>query len=346
MNDAKKKLLLIAYRAIGDFIYTAPMLPYLFEKFDVHLECTEKVLSLVHDDPRFTSVTVFPYPQVSSMEERERLVQERWKHVRELVKADAELNLNGTLEAACIAEKWQDEFNWPVGERRVRYGVNGFYDAIWARLGTLVPRPFDTTGLYFTEKYEGWVKGWRKHHEGKFLVMIPMAGTTAQKKFYGAVDLARRIVDKYSDAVVFLTGDQTDEAPKDHDRIRVISSGSFPIKQVVLMAREVDMVIGPETSLLVAAGMWGTPKVFLATTSSVYQMTQYQKNDFSIQAPIWCSPCHRAIYEDTDCESMVRDSEGKALYPACTKLFDLNEIMKRVDHVYVNLRKSPANAKA
>ena len=59
MGKGKEKLLLIGYRAYGDWLYASPALPYLFEKYDVHLETSYKGYELFHDDKRFKSISIF-----------------------------------------------------------------------------------------------------------------------------------------------------------------------------------------------------------------------------------------------------------------------------------------------
>jgi ADP-heptose:LPS heptosyltransferase len=333
----KPKLLLIAYRAFGDFIYTAPVLPYLFEKYDVYLDCSFKVYSMVYDDPRFKKVALFAVENYPDPEERAKTMEERWAKLREQIKPDAEINLNATLEVMCIAERFQEQFHWPVGERRMYFGSSGFYDAIFARIGMTVPNPLKLDGLYFNEAELKWFEKWQERHKEHFVVLLAMAGSTGQKRFANAPELAMKIVEKYPDAVVYMGGgdDLADKVPT-HDRIKNICGSRIGLRQAVLITKGVDMVIGPETFLLVAAGMWGTPKCIMATTSSVWQMTQYQKNDYSIQAPIWCSPCHRAIYATNDCESMLTAADGSPLYPACTTRFALEPIMERLGKVYAN----------
>jgi len=306
----------------------------LFEKYEVYLECSFKDYQLVHNDPRFAKVAMFAIENCSEdPEERYKQYTERWNKLREQIKPDLEINLNGSLEVSCIAQSFQEEFEQPVGVRRVTLGLNGFYDAVFARAGIQVPNPLRTDGLYFSDEEKAWAEAWNEKTKHNFRIVIPLSGSTDQKRFWDASKLALMIVEKYSDAVVYLAGDDryVSEIPQ-HERIRNMCGTNVSIKQAVLLCKYMDMVVGPETFLLVAAGMWGTPKIIMATASSVYQMAQYQANDYSIQSPIWCSPCHRAIYKKSDCESPIE--AGNNWYPACTKRFSLDVIMERIQKVY------------
>lgn len=330
---AKPKLLLIAYRAFGDWLYTVPLLPYLFERYEVYLETNIKCFQLVHNDPRFKWVSVFGY-EAFAQSEWETIFPKRWEAVKEAVKPDRVLNLNGTLEVTCIAERWQKEFSLPIPERQQLFGKTAFIDAVFERAEIPVPENLKLDELYYDETELAWGERWKKSHEKDFVVIIPIAGSTSQKVFHNWLDVANGILERYENAVVYASGDEVcGKLVPQHPRIRNMC-GNNPIKQSFLMAKYADMVIGPETGMLVAAGMWGTPKIMLGTTSSLYQMTKYHKNDFSLQAPIYCSPCHRAIYCESDCHEMRGDREKQTLYPACSKTFSTEKILEIVGGVY------------
>jgi len=166
---------------------------------------------------------------------------------------------------------------------------------------------------------------------------MPLAGSCSHKVYPDMEKLSYKILDEYPSAHIYLTGEPAlQEHAWEHDRIHHVFN--VPIKQVFLMTKYADLVIGPETGTMVAAGMWGTPKVQLCTASSVFQCTQYHKNDYSIQSNVKCSPCHRAMYNYEDCENMIkigRDYDGKELfYPACVFGFDINYILGVTEKVY------------
>jgi ADP-heptose:LPS heptosyltransferase len=331
---SKPKLLLRCYRAIGDTIFLAPVLPYLCEKYDVYVDCSFKAYQLLKDDPRFKKIAVFAFEQYKP-EDYGIEFEKRLKELMDQVKPDKFIDMNGTIEVVCIGEDFQPEFHYPVGLRRVIYGSTSFYESIFARAELPIPNPFNTEGLYFSEAETKWAEGWRERNKGKFITIIPLHGSTYQKRFENALEVTNRIVTKYPEAIVYLAGEETDHATVPvHPQIRSLCGQRASIKQIVHLTKYADCVVGPETFIMAAAGMWGTPKIVLATASNIFQMCQFQRNDYSIQAPIWCSPCHRAIYTHGACESMLYDKDGKALYPACTTRFPPEPIMERVDKIY------------
>ncbi len=332
----KPKLLLLGYRAFGDWIYTCSIFPELFKRYEVYLECNTKGYMLFHDDPRFKKVAYFAEMDTTKPEDREEVFKARWAKLREQVQPDVEINLNGSLEIVCIAERMQDELFLPVGERRKIFGHNGFYDAVWDRCSIpLDPNKFEPNGMYFWPDQEEHVQKWRDKHKDDFVVIMPIAGSTAQKVNHAYKQMALAILEKYPNAFIYLAGDEACRPfGFEHPRVKGLFGNDVDVKQIVHMTKYADMVIGPETFLLVAAGMFGTPKIILSTTSSVWQMAQYTKNDFSIQAPIHCSPCHRAIYYEGDCETPLVDAENKFLATSCSKMFRVEDIINKVDYVY------------
>jgi hypothetical protein len=103
--NKKPKLLLIGWRAYGDWLYASPSLPQLFEKYDVHLETNTKGKDLFYDDPRFLSKSYFEvgrYPK----EKQLQAAEERWAELERQIKPDKTINLWQSLEVECICERF------------------------------------------------------------------------------------------------------------------------------------------------------------------------------------------------------------------------------------------------
>jgi len=332
-----EKLLLIGYRAYGDWIYSVPVLPYLFERYDVYVDLNMKGFELFHNDPRFKRITLFElekYPLDQVID----LARERWDELGRTLKPDRTINLWRTLETECIAERYQDIFHGSLGERRSFLAGKNFYDAVFRRCNIPVPEKIKLDCFYFDEHETAWGQRWRKRHEDEFVLIMPMTGSCWHKMFTRFPELVSEILDRYEDAVIYVTGDDTNKGSMwSHPRIKN-AMGYAPVKQIMLMAKHADMVIGPETGVVAAAGMWGTPKIMLCTASGVYQTCKYHDNDFSIQSDVYCSPCHLSVYGPSDCLTVLKD--GDISYPACIEAFSIEEIMGKVDYVYRNLRRN------
>jgi hypothetical protein len=92
------------------------------------------------------------------------------------------------------------------------------------------------------------------------------------------------------------------------------------------MTKYVDFVFGPETGLLVGAGMMGTPKSMLFTLANMDQVVKHHRNDFSLQSRAECSPCYTLAYSGLFCPK--EDKYG--LYPVCTDSFDLKKLKQTI----------------
>lgn len=325
----KPKLLLIGYRAYGDWLYAVPALDQLFGKYDIHLETNQKGFELFHDDPRFAEMTVFDVYQYPE-KDWGRIVEERWKALVEELQPDRIVNLWRTLETACIAERYQPEFSLSTKERQEIFGNKVFYDQVADKCNVVVS---DVKGdLYYTPEQEAWAQRWKKKEEGGYVVLMVVAGSCSQKVYPELPSLAIGLAEKYSNLKVYLMGDSsTENLSLGHERV-VNISGQVPIKQSILMTKHADFVFGGETGLLVAAGMYGTPKMMLCTSSGVKQACSYHVNDFSIQSNAECSPCHRAVYCDKDCESPIVVDDS--WYPSCTEGFDHKHIFDTIGKQY------------
>lgn len=330
--QGKPRLLLIGYRAYGDWLYASPALPSLFEKYDVYLETNFKGYELFHDDPRFSRITLFEIEKYQKNPDAVKICEERWKTIEAELKPDKVINLWRTLETACIAERYMPLFHEDKEKRRAALGDKTFYWAVFDRLEVPMPDIMTDAGLYFQPEHVAWAEDWRRKHLTDFLVLMPVAGTCTHK-FYPEIErLAHHIITKYHNAHIYLVGDESlREHQFDMERVHKYC-GDMPFKQTVLMAKYCDYAIGPETGTLVAAGNFGTPKTMLCTASSIYQCCAGQKNDYSLQSGVECSPCHKAIYVPEDCDNVVKD--GLGLLNACVMGFDFDEIAGIVEEVY------------
>src|SRR6185312_12446205 len=106
--------------------------------------------------------------------------------------------------------EFQDEFHYPIGLRRAIFGSLSFYESIFSRCGLPIPNPFSTEGLYFSEAETNWAEGWRERNKGKFLVVIPIHGSTYQKRFENWNVITNSILEKYPEAIVYLAGEESD----------------------------------------------------------------------------------------------------------------------------------------
>ena len=74
----------------------------------------------------------------------------------------------------------------------------------------------------------------------------------------------------------------------------------------MVMTKYADVVVGPETGLMVAAGCFDTPKIMMLSHSSEENLTKYWKNCTALSAGVECQPCHQLHYTRDSCPLDVR----------------------------------------
>lgn len=163
-------------------------------------------------------------------------------------------------------------------------------------------------------------------YSSKFKVLINLSGSSPHKAFVQAKEVIDKIIEAYPDAQVFTTGDKLSEGI-DTDRPEVIKfSNKMPFRQVLLIAKYMNCVIGTESGMMVGASCHGTPTIQLLTAASKENHVKYAQNDYSLQSPARCSPCHKNPYDYWGCPT-------KDNYPLCV-FFDINRILEQIEKTH------------
>jgi|GEM_PF-4557235 len=323
------KSMILRYGAYGDLLYTLPIIDRMkAQGKDLYLHTGIRGMDVFKGDPRFASILL---SNPATSEDMAAIIE---KDIL-AVNPDEIVNLSGTMETSLIPGREDEAFHWPVEKRREAVKGESFYS-----LGLKVAgfdRGEGCGTVAFTEDELAWGERWRDLHRDEFLVAMPLSGSNAQKRFPIAKALGRAILDRYPDAILYLIGGPKEKERKfsfgDH---RTYPAFDTSFRQALLMMRYADYAVGPETGLMVAAGMWGTPKTMLCTSSSVFQCTDGQKNDYSLQATIPCSPCLRAIYKPEDCyHDHPYANEDTTI---CNYKFGMEDILESIDVVYRTMR--------
>ena len=237
---------------------------------------------------------------------------------------DKVINLNQIIEVGVLPGQFQKEY-YLDQKTRDRMGGQNYYDVATTACGFphLVGRYKGE--LYFSKVEEGVVGKFLSKYEGKFKVLINLSGSSPHKAFVQAKEVIDRVMDTHPDAIVFTTGDELSKG-LDSDRKEVIRlSGKMPFRQVLLIAKYVNCVIGTESGMMVGASCHGTPTIQLLTAASKENHVKYAENDYSLQSPARCSPCHKNPYDYWGCPT-------KDEYPLCV-FFDVNTIIGQVEKI-------------
>jgi len=324
-----RKCLAIRWSAFGDALYALPVLEALANQHDyLHLETGERGKILFEHHPAFAKITTFdviPYRP----EERVSVAKIRWDSLVDGNDWDKTVNFIECLEVSCIAEEWMDEYHFPRERRAEIFGGKNFYDTHFEKSGLPVPEPFNTGHIYFGDETLSWMETWKKRHGDRFTVAFALNGSTAQKFPMYWKELAQEIEAAFPETLFVLLGDENGkhmEFSLGNGNI-LHAAGKWPYMQSLAMTMLADYVIGPETGLLVGAGLFGTPKSMICTSCSPYQATAHQVNDFSVQSTAPCSPCYRSAYTPKWCN--YREHEFGSV-PICNFMVDFNPIMEGV----------------
>jgi hypothetical protein len=312
------------------------VLPFLFQEYNVLFETNTKGMQLFQGDPRFKKVAWYE-PWRLPTEKRNQLVFKHWAQLAEAYPDARILNFFQAMEGTGIVPEWSRDALLPQEERAEKYGIN-FHEQHFEMAGIPMPADFIATPtIWFPDEYEQWAQKWRKQNEEYFVMLVVIAGSTMQKVFPTWLQsFCKTLIDDFPKLKIYLFGDSEcadDEWEYKRTKSLIIRPGrqQFGFKQALLMTKYADYVFGPETGLLVGAGMFGTPKTVLVTGAAKKQMVKYHANDYSMQSLAPCSPCYRTCYTGRLCEKET----FYGIYPRCTAAWDFDKLYQIVKDLYV-----------
>ena len=304
-TDADKFALLIRYGAIGDMVYASP-LPRLLKNdgYYVVVNTQRQGLSVLKDNPYidefwFQEKNVIPHQNLDAY----------WKALSEGF--DNVINLTQSIEVTLLKTPQQGNYN----EDNIKeiHDVN-YYDHTMKLAG------YDQNGLkgeiYFTEQEEEYAKEFMEPYKGKFTVLVVPVGSSISKAYpywpfifvphlevNGRYPANYGLYDEIPDLITITTGDDTSRLlewnhPQNHR-----GAGKLSIRETLLLTKYVDLVIGPDTGFLQAAGCFDTPKICLFGHTTRNNIAKYWTNDYSIESPAECAPCYNMIYSLKQCKT-------------------------------------------
>lgn len=339
-----RKVLISRFGAYGDHIH-ATHLPRLLKQkcgFDhIAFQYNVKGFAIYQNNP-FIDEHIFYDPSAPPVSGYPiNLVKKRMQYISEAGKFDRVIDLQNSIEYGYIAMEDQAEYYLSSEYRREKYGKLNYYDQTSLFVGH--PEWFGEKGeIYFDDEEETTVKSiYERMYKNKFVVIANLSGSSKHKLLYNAENIIYEFLEKHKDAMCILTGDESAGKNLKFSHERVINrAGNFdgdkyyPFRQSMLMTKYADLVIGAESGLMVASTLFGTPTVQLMTAASIKNHGGDFANDYSLQSPAPCSPCHKGPYDYIGCPKFEHLG---IKYPICVK-FDKNTILSRMDEVYDHRR--------
>lgn len=304
---------LIRWGALGDICFISPVIRYLKEiGHQVIVSTTERGKSLLENDPNIDEIIFTPD---SSVED----VRSHWDKEIEKVGADVVVNFSERLEIELLKHPLDPDYNL-TKEERIKIGDVNAFDHMFKVAGI---NPDELSAeqknplMYYTDEevkkverffdsYDGL--GWNLEPKKKMVIMWVLSGSGIQKAYPYVMDVMVKLLEKYKNLYFLTVGDEfcklLELDPGSHpEAYRVIPcSGEWSVRETMLAVKYCQIVIAPETGVLVSSGQFDTPKIGLLSSITKNHVTKYFKNDYSLEAEgVNCSPCFRMVYHRFQC---------------------------------------------
>jgi len=225
---------------------------------------------------------------------------------------DKWVNLTESVENNLLAIPGNIKFAWsPIGRHAI---MNVNYIEHQHRIGDV---PFNPTFKFYSTDEE---KRWRDQERARMkkagiekYILWALAGSSRTHKVYPhAPAVWDHVLQYYPEWGVVTVGDESCKVLEEGyaGKTRMwLTSGKYTIRQVMLMLETADVVVGPETGTMSAAGFYPMPKICLLTHSTIENLTRDWVNCTSIWAPNTHCP-GRGKNEVLACHKMLPNFEG------------------------------------
>ncbi len=303
-----KKAAVIRYGAFGDLIQMSSILPGLKEQgFHVTVYTTARGRDVVKFDPNIDEFYIQGTDQVPNHE-----LADFWDW--EAPKYDRWINLSESVEGSWLGLPGRTNHRWPQSVRAKYMDANYFEFAHDLAEVPMPPKP----KFYPTEDERKWATAERARIGGNKLILYALSGSSVHKVWPWMDQLFARMLITYPDCRIVTLGDTLSEMLECgwENETRVIKkSGKYSIRETLALLDVADLVIGPETGVLNAAGHMDVPKIIFLSHSSANNLTKYWKNTWAME-PVntHCYPCHQMHYGFDHCTR--EESTGVALCQA------------------------------
>lgn len=291
----EKTAAVIRYGAFGDAIQAASILPGLkAQGYHVTFYSNPRSADVLKHDPHIDAFYIQDTDQVPN-----ECLGEFWAH--EKAKFDRWINLSESIEGNLLALPGRPNHSWPINLRRKAMDTNYFEFTHDLAEVPFVPKP----AFYATDEEKAWARKERKEIGGDMLVMYSLAGSSVHKVWPHQDQLFARILHTHKGARVVTVGDEMSQMLEigwEKEPRIVCRAGKYTIRQSMALLAECDMVIGPETGMLNAAGHMPMPKIVFLSHSSANNLTRHWVNTVAMEpANTQCFPCHILHYSFEHC---------------------------------------------
>ena len=315
-----KTVVVIRHAGAGDAIQASCVLPYLKnDGYEITFYANDSVKDILRGNPYIDHWMHFEDDVIP--------IRELQAHYDDVcAKFDKGVILTGTIEQNLLFGFGQDEWDWKSDVRRAKVDNKNYYDAHIERAGYEGGEP--NGELYFDRSERRRAMAWRNKlkKKGKVIIGWALSGSSVHKAYRYTENCIRAFAEIYPDSYFVFFGDYVTKLltfphPNTDDKF-VVNEPSF--RESLLYAQHCDIVIGPETGILMGAGCKDSiEKIVLMSHSAPDQICKYWKNTQAITPPCEeCYPCHRlfkfsGLHLDV-CELVtLKDDDEDVKIPKC-----------------------------
>lgn len=338
-TDTRPTCLTIRYGGIGDIFQASSIFPGLKEQgFHVTVNTVPRGYEILKADPHIDEFMIQDHDQVPNEE-----LQAYWQALGE--EYDRVVNLSEAVEGTLLALPGRRTHAMPMAARHQLMNIN--YMEFTHALAE-VPPPY-APRFYPTPQESKVARDYRKKLGPDPVVLWALAGSSVHKAwpwvdrvvawlvlhtkvkvmFVGGMAeqiLEKAICQQLLKALLDMSWEESNEMTLSENLLRlkghfdgvnrvICRSGSMSIRETLAFVEHADLVIGPETGVLNAAGMLPMPKVVFLSHSSPENLTKHWANTTALEPEnLDCFPCHRMHYDREFCPQ--HEETGAALCAA------------------------------
>lgn len=320
------------YGAIGDLIILTPLIKRLAEDgYEVTLNVTPYSADVLRGNPYVSNIILQERDLIPNQE-----LGDYWKEWE----GDYQkyINLSESIEGSLLKVEGRRDFYSPACWRRSTCTAN-YYEEMLRLAG--YPQTESPVGqLYFSSSERHSAEFVRGKFRDKFLVLWGLKGSSHHKQFPMLRPFLERWLPSHPFAHVMFCGSPADSG-LGWDSLQTSNiAGQIPLREVFALAPQADLVVGPESSLINAAGCFPTSKLVLLSHSTCTNLCKHFANHICVAPSSPCYPCHQLHYNQESCPlvTIADVSSGEAAWkgPRCSAEYPLDKIEDVLSQAYQN----------
>jgi ADP-heptose:LPS heptosyltransferase len=305
---SSRRACIARYGAIGDIIILSPLIKRLaLDGYEVTLNVTPYCSEVLKHNPYVSNVVIQERDSIPNGD-----LGPYWKEWQD--DYDKYINLSESIEGKLLRVEGRRDFYTSKAWRQSVTGEVNYFDQTM-RLGGYPEAVGQCGELYLSRSEQREAEHVRDLYKNKFLVLWGLKGSSHHKQYPALRAVLEPWLARHRDAWVVLCGSEHDRALQFEGPQIICGAGEMPLRQSLGLTAVADLVVGPESALLNAAGCYSTPKIALLSHSTPANLTKYWTNCTNLQPEVACAGCQQLHYNLNSCPTELY--QGKE-YPVCT----------------------------